>query len=104
MDIEYKPNISKQLVLNIWANQNFRTTCFKEKLVTYKSCLEACKFAKINTPTWVFFTFFKLYKWYQIAQCTTFVTEAASRRCTVKKVFLKITQYLQEKICVGVSF
>ena len=23
---------------------------------------------KINTPPWVFFTFFKLYKWYQIAQ------------------------------------
>ena len=31
----------------------------------------ACKFAKINTPPWVFFTFFKLYKWYQIAQRTT---------------------------------
>ena len=27
--------------------------------------------AKINTPSWVFFTFFKLYKWYQIAQRTT---------------------------------
>ena len=24
--------------------------------------------AKSNTPLWVFFTFFKLYKWYQIAQ------------------------------------
>ena len=23
---------------------------------------------KSNTPPWVFFTFFKLYKWYQIAQ------------------------------------
>ena len=23
---------------------------------------------KSNTPTWVFFTFFKMYKWYQIAQ------------------------------------
>ena len=23
---------------------------------------------KINTPPWVFFTFFKLYKWYQIPQ------------------------------------
>ena len=34
----------------------------------------ACKPAtKINTPPWVFFTFFKLYKWYQIAQRTTFV-------------------------------
>ena len=27
--------------------------------------------AKINTPSWVFFTFFKLDKWYQIAQRTT---------------------------------
>ena len=28
-------------------------------------------FTKINTPPWVFFTFFKLYKWYQIAQRIT---------------------------------
>ena len=33
----------------------------------------ACNFSKINTPPWVFFMFFKLYKWYQIAQRTTFV-------------------------------
>ena len=26
---------------------------------------------KINTPPWLFLTFFKLYKWYQIAQRTT---------------------------------
>ena len=25
-------------------------------------------FTKSNTPSWVFFTFLKLYKWYQIAQ------------------------------------
>ena len=34
----------------------------------------ACKFSKINTPPWVFFMFFKLYKWYQIAQCITYVS------------------------------
>ena len=28
---------------------------------------------KSNTPPWVFFTFFKLYKWYQIAQRTTYL-------------------------------
>ena len=28
----------------------------------------ACNCTKINTPPWVFFTFFKLCKWYQIAQ------------------------------------
>ena len=32
-------------------------------LVTY-----ACNFTKSNTPPWVFFMFFKLYNWHQIAQ------------------------------------
>ena len=27
-------------------------------------------FTKNSTPSWVFFTFFKLYRCYQIAQCT----------------------------------
>ena len=31
--------------------------------------LQATCCTKINTPSWVFFTFFKLYKCYQIAQC-----------------------------------
>ena len=34
---------------------------------------EACNFTKNNTPPWVFFTFFKLYEWYQIAQSTTYL-------------------------------
>ena len=33
---------------------------------------EACNFTKSNTPPWMFFTFFKLYKWYQIAQRLTY--------------------------------
>ena len=32
---------------------------------------EACNFTNINTPPWVFFTFLKLYKCYQIAQRIT---------------------------------
>ena len=28
---------------------------------------------KMNTPPWMFFTFLKLNKWYQIAQRTTYV-------------------------------
>ena len=32
----------------------------------------ACNFTKVNTPPWVFFTFLKLYKWYQIAQRITY--------------------------------
>ena len=34
---------------------------------------EACNFTEINTLPWVFFTFFKLYKDYQIMQRTTFI-------------------------------
>ena len=33
---------------------------------------EACNFTQSNTPPWMFFTFFKLYKWYQIAQRITY--------------------------------
>ena len=33
----------------------------------------ANNFAKSNTPPWVFFTFFKLCKWYQIVQWITIV-------------------------------
>ena len=29
-------------------------------------------FTKSNTPSWVFLTFFKLYKWYQIVQRITY--------------------------------
>ena len=36
-------------------------------------------FIKSNTPQWVFFTFFKLYKWYQIAQSITRITLLNSR-------------------------
>ena len=33
---------------------------------------EACSFTKSNTPPWVFFTFFKLHKLYQIALSVTY--------------------------------
>ena len=39
----------------------------------WRSVNFSCNFTKINTPPWVFFTFFKLYKWCQIAQRTTYV-------------------------------
>ena len=34
----------------------------------------ACNFTKNNTPLCVFFTFFKLYKWHQIAQRITYTS------------------------------
>ena len=44
-------------------------------LLLFKLQALACNFAKINTPPWVFFTFLKLYKWYQIAQRITSTLE-----------------------------
>ena len=40
-----------------------------EECYFYLSCrLKICNFTESNIPPWVFLTFFKLYKWYQIAQ------------------------------------
>ena len=41
-------------------------------LLLVKLEASACNFSKSNTPPWVFFTFFKLHEWYQIAQSTTY--------------------------------
>ena len=41
-------------------------------LILVKLQAETCNFTKINNPPWVFFSFLKLYKWYQIAQRATF--------------------------------
>ena len=46
-------------------------------------------FCKINTPPWVFFTFFKLYKWYQIAQRITNVTHNIFQALTICTKFGK---------------
>ena len=40
-------------------------------LLLVKLQASACNFNKSNTPPWLFFTFFKLYKWYHIAQRVT---------------------------------
>ena len=47
--------------------------CNLVPFVQFKKCekhpwRKACYFTKSSTPPWVFFTFLKLYKWYQIAQ------------------------------------
>ena len=54
--------------IQIWTNPY---KCVHTKLYTqvwWSLKAETCNFTKISTPPWVFFTFFKLYKWYQIAQ------------------------------------
>ena len=37
-----------------------------------KKPAKGCNFTKSNTSSWVIFIFFKLYKWYQIAQGITY--------------------------------
>ena len=39
-------------------------------------------FSKSNTPPWVFFTFFKLYEWYQIAQSTAYTAHRRLKEIT----------------------
>ena len=50
----------------------------------------SCNFNKSNTPPWVLFTFFKLYKWYHIAQGTTYdktTTRSAQYKETINQNF-----------------
>ena len=42
--------------------------------------LLACNFTKSNTPPWVFFTFLKLNKWYQIAQNILYIFTSLKKR------------------------
>ena len=48
-------------------------------LILVKLQTEAYNFTKINSPPWVLFTFFKLYKSYQIAQRTTYIKFCCTR-------------------------
>ena len=43
-----------------------------EVLILVKLQAVAYSFTKLNSPPWVLFTLLKLYKWYQIAQRTTY--------------------------------
>ena len=52
----------------------------------------ACNFTKINTPLRVFFTFFKLYNWYQIAQRITYSISKVQR-------WTEVSSSIERKIC-----
>ena len=51
--------------------------------ITFSNRLVACNFTKSNTPPWVFFTFFKLYKWYQITQNITYVQNTQEKSALI---------------------
>ena len=52
-------------------------------LLLVKKQAEVCNFIKSNTPPWVFSTFLKLYKWYQIPQSILYV----DRTCAFQLLF-----------------
>ena len=52
-------------------------------LVLVKLQALACNFTKSNTPLWMFFSFFKLYKWYQIAQSVLFILKLTCELGTI---------------------
>ena len=43
---------------------------------------------KSKTPPWMFFTFFKLYKWYEIAQSVSYLTDFL--KVEVPRVFVTV--------------
>ena len=55
---------SKQVFCNIHRKTPVWESIFK--------CKKICNFTKSNIRPWVFFTLFKLYKWYQIEQRITY--------------------------------
>ena len=64
-----------------------------------KSQAEACNFTKINTPPWVFSMFFKLYKWYQIAQRIAFMLSGVDDELQTDPVFRKLLKTVNKKKC-----
>ena len=62
----------------MWCIAQFGTNCNlkREKHPWWSvTFIKVAGFTKSNTPSWLFFTFFKLYKWYQIAQNPTFIID-----------------------------
>ena len=54
-------------------------------------------FAKSNTP-WVVFTFFKLYKWYQIARSATCISFYNKTSLKLHQQFTKIKLKFRKKL------
>ena len=53
----------------------------------------ACNFTKSNIPPWVFFTFFKLYKWYQMAQNITYIQYWKQQRSCKTLTYIRLSYF-----------
>ena len=66
---------SHVMLCAIWYHfYNFKNVKNTNRGVYFITSLRAsaCNFTKNNTPSWAFFMFLKSYKWYQIAQSTSY--------------------------------
>ena len=67
-----------------------------EVLLSVKLQALACNFTESNTLPWVFFTFLKLCKWYQIAQSITF-TRSGIFKGTYDDVLSRVVRFVYSK-------
>ena len=66
-------------------------------LKTWKTPIEECYFTKSNTSPRVFFTFLKLYKWFQIAKSIS--DDSDAQLCTKKSVDIDVSKGFWIFIC-----
>ena len=63
-----------------------------------------CNFTKSNTPPWVFFTFFKLHKWYQILQSSKLFAVTITESWEQSKLAFTYSRLTIETLEQGVKY
>ena len=69
---EYQTHVIFRMIWYHLHNLKNMKNTHEQMLLLLKLQALACNFTKSNIPPWVFFTFFKLYKWCQIAQSISY--------------------------------
>ena len=82
--------------------KNVKNTYGGVLLLRKSQALKLQAVTKSNGPSWVFFTFFKLYKWYQIMQCIAFLDSFQRRvkRFLSQFLFLSNWDWFQSIVSV----
>ena len=73
--------------------KNVKNTYGGVLLLGKSQALKLQAVTKSNSPSWVFFTFFKLYKWYQIMQCIAFLDSFQRRMKRFLSQFLFLSNW-----------
>ena len=73
-------------------------------LILVKLQASARNFTKINTPPWMFFMFFKLYKWYQIGERTTNMDKATFSYYNRSNCRGRLGRFIEILLLLKISF